>query len=112
MSSVSTSETHVYHQKLDAARSGRWLRIGVPLLIGLFVAYLDRSNLSVGLKNVSNDLGFAGAEFPETSSLVLTAFLFGYLFANFFGGLITYRIDTKTVLTVTVAGMSLCTFLI
>lgn len=112
MTLVSTSPTQISDQQLEAARRGRWLRIGVPLLIGLFVAYLDRSNLSVGLKNVSNDLGFAGAEFPETSSVVLTAFLFGYLVANFLGGLITYRIDTKTVLTVTVAGMSLCTFLV
>lgn len=93
------------------ARRHRWLRIAGPLLLGLFVAYLDRSNLSVGLKNVSVDLGFAGDRFPATSSLVLTAFLIGYLVSNFLGGLITYRIDTKVVLLVTIAGLSVCTLL-
>lgn len=96
---------------LDGARRRRWLGIAGPLLLGLFVAYLDRSNLSVGLKNVSVDLGFAGAHFPATSSLVLTAFLIGYLVSNFLGGLITHRIDTKVVLLVTIAGLSVCTLL-
>ncbi|MFC4123007.1 MFS transporter [Nonomuraea zeae] len=90
----------------------KWLRISGLLLIGLFVAYLDRSNLSVGIKNISTDLGFSGEEFAATSSLALTAFLVGYLIANFLGGFLTARIDAKWILLVTVAGYSLCTVLI
>jgi MFS family permease len=90
----------------------KWLRISGLLLIGLFVAYLDRSNLSVGIKNISTDLGFSGEEFAGTSSLALTAFLVGYLIANFLGGFLTARIDAKWILLATVAGYSLCTVLI
>ncbi|WP_187414864.1 MFS transporter [Nonomuraea sp. PA05] len=90
----------------------KWLRIGGLLLVGLFVAYLDRSNLSVGIKNVAADLGFDGAEFAGTSSVALTAFLVGYLISNFLGGFLTAKIDAKWILVATVAGYSLCTFLI
>ena len=92
--------------------SHKWLRIGGLLLVGLFVAYLDRSNLSVGIKNVATDLGFSGDEFAGTSSLALTAFLFGYLISNLLGGFLTARVDAKWILLATVAGYSLCTFLI
>ncbi|MEV0612006.1 MFS transporter [Nonomuraea sp. NPDC050404] len=90
----------------------KWLRISGLLLVGLFVAYLDRSNLSVGIKNIGADLGFSGDDFAATSSLALTAFLVGYLISNFLGGFLTARIDAKWILLVTVAGYSLCTFLI
>ncbi|MGW0808001.1 MFS transporter [Nonomuraea sp. NPDC002799] len=90
----------------------KWLRIGGLLLVGLFVAYLDRSNLSVGIKNVADDLGFAGDDFAATSSLALTAFLVGYLISNFLGGFLTARIDAKWILLTTVAGYSLCTLFI
>ncbi|MEV5504667.1 hypothetical protein AB0M50_55615 [Nonomuraea fuscirosea] len=87
----------------------KWLRISGLLLVGLFVAYLDRSNLSIGIKNISTDLGFAGDGFAATSSLALTAFLVGYLISNFLGGFLTARVDAKWILLVTVAGYSLCT---
>ncbi|MCF6472674.1 MFS transporter [Nonomuraea sp. MG754425] len=90
----------------------KWLRISGLLLVGLFIAYLDRSNLSVGIKNIGTDLGFSGEEFAATSSLALTAFLVGYLISNFLGGFLTARIDAKWILLVTVAGYSLCTLLI
>ncbi|MCG5216394.1 MFS transporter [Streptosporangium soli] len=90
----------------------KWLRISGLLLVGLFVAYLDRSNLSVAIKNISTDLGFSGDEFAATSSLALTAFLVGYLISNFLGGFLTARIDAKWILLATVAGYSLCTLLI
>jgi MFS family permease len=90
----------------------KWLRISGLLLVGLFVAYLDRSNLSIGIKNISTDLGFAGDGFAATSSLALTAFLVGYLISNFLGGFLTARVDAKWILLVTVAGYSLCTLLI
>ncbi|MFC5831856.1 MFS transporter [Nonomuraea insulae] len=92
--------------------SHKWLRISGLLLVGLFVAYLDRSNLSIGIKNIGTDLGFSGEEFAATSSLALTAFLVGYLISNFLGGFLTARVDAKWILLVTVAGYSLCTFLI
>lgn len=34
----------------------KWLRIGATLMFGLFVAYLDRSNLSVTLPTITHDL--------------------------------------------------------
>lgn len=89
----------------------KWLRIGGLLLFGLFFAYLDRSNLSVGISNISEDLGFAGDAFAQTSSLALTAFLFGYLISNLLGGFLTARIDAKWILVVTTAGYSLATLL-
>jgi MFS family permease len=75
----------------------RWLRIGGTLMVGLFVAYIDRTNLSVSLPTVSKDLGFAGANFAVTSSWVLTTFLMGYAFANVFGGVLFQRFDPKWV---------------
>jgi MFS family permease len=65
-------------------------------MAGLFVAYLDRINLSVGLSAVSQDLGFAGQDFAVTSSWVLTTFLIGYFFANLLGGFLTRRFDPRT----------------
>jgi MFS family permease len=66
-------------------------------MIGLFVAYLDRTNLSVGLPSVAKDLGFAEDNFAATSSLALTIFLIGYAFANVLGGVLTSRMDPKSV---------------
>lgn len=43
-----------------------------------FVAYLDRSNLSVTLPTITHDLNIDGA----TASIVLTIFLIGYAFSN------------------------------
>ncbi|MDR3565315.1 MAG: MFS transporter [Negativicutes bacterium] len=75
----------------------RWLRIGGTLMVGLFVAYIDRTNLSVALPSLARDLGFAGNNFAVTSSWALTTFLIGYAFANVFGGILTQRYDPKWV---------------
>jgi MFS family permease len=75
----------------------KWFNIAGSLMIGLFVAYLDRTNLSVGLPAVATDLGFAGDNFAATSSLALTIFLVGYAVANVVGGIATQRFDPKTV---------------
>jgi MFS family permease len=91
--------------------SSKWWRIGAVLMFGLFVAYLDRSNLSIALPELSHDMGFAGPTFADTSSWALTAFLFGYLAANLLGGFLTYRIDPKLTLVLTVAVFSTCTLL-
>ena len=71
----------------------RWLRIGGTLMLGLFVAYLDRSNLSVTLPAISDELAIDGA----MASVVLTIFLIGYAFSNIFGGIFTQRFDPKKV---------------
>jgi len=93
-------------------RRGRWTKIGLLLAVGLFVAYLDRSNLSIGISGAARDLGFSGSNFAETSSLVLTAFFWGYLVSNLLGGLLTTRMDAKWILVISVAGYSLSTLLI
>ena len=67
------------------------------MLIGLFVAYLDRTNLSVSLPQLSKDMGFAGDSFAVTSSWALTIFLIGYALANIFGGIATRQMDPKPV---------------
>jgi MFS family permease len=84
---------------MDGATNARshWGSIGWPLMTGLFIAYLDRTNLSVALPSLSRDLGFAGAGFAVTSSFALTIFLVGYALANILGGILTRRHDPKRV---------------
>jgi len=99
--------------RLDGAESrSRWWSIGGSLLVGLFVAYLDRSNLSVGLPALSQDLGFAGEHFAVVSSWALTIFLIGYAFANILGGILTRHLDPKAVVIWCVAIWSLATVLV
>lgn len=90
----------------------KWWNIGGSLMIGLFVAYLDRTNLSVGIQSVAKDLGFAGDHFAVTASWALTIFLIGYAFANFFGGILTTRLDPKTVVIWCFAIWSIATLII
>jgi MFS family permease len=90
----------------------KWWRIGAVMMFGLFVAYLDRSNLSIGLPGLSQEMGFAGPAFADVSSWALTAFLFGYLAANLLGGFLTYRIDPRLTLIGTVVVFSTSTVLI
>ena len=89
----------------------RWIKIGGTLLVGLFVAYLDRINLSVGLPSIAKDLGFAGPGFAVTSSWALTTFLMGYAIANVFGGILTQRFDPKWVAICTLTIWSVSTIL-
>ncbi|HET6501034.1 MAG TPA: MFS transporter [Amycolatopsis sp.] len=91
--------------------TAKWWRIGAVLMFGLFIAYLDRSNLSIALPGLSKDLGFAGPSFADTSSWTLTAFLFGYLAANLCGGFLTTRLDPKLALLSAVAVFSAATLL-
>jgi MFS family permease len=91
--------------------NSRWIRIGGTLLVGLFVAYLDRINLSVGLPSIAKDLGFTGPGFAVTSSWALTTFLMGYAVANVFGGILTRRFDPKWVAICMLAIWSVSTLL-
>lgn len=85
----------------------KWLRIGATLMFGLFVAYLDRSNLSVTLPTITHDLNIDGA----TASIVLTIFLIGYAFSNIFGGVFTQRYDPKKIVILMVLIWSIATVL-
>ncbi|EJA5030409.1 MFS transporter [Salmonella enterica] len=89
-----------------------WLKIGGSLLIGMFVSYLDRTNLSVALPELSKDLGFAGANFAEVSSWALTTFLIGYTIANILGGLFTRKADPKRVAIWCVTLWSIATLIV
>ncbi len=93
------------------AMSSRWWRIGGALMTGLFVAYLDRTNLSVALPSVAQDLGFSGPQFPVMSSWVLTIFLIGYALANIVGGVATRKLEPKTVVIASFAVWSAATVL-
>jgi MFS family permease len=89
----------------------RWLRIGGTLMVGLFVAYLDRINLSVALPSLSRELGFTGSKFAITSSWALTTFLIAYAAANIFGGIFTRRAEPKWVVISLLAIWSTATLL-
>ena len=78
-------------------KQSTWWNIGGTLFIGLFVAYLDRTNLSVALPQLSKDMGFAGDNFAVTASWALTTFLIGYAVANILGGIVTRNMDPKVV---------------
>ncbi len=90
----------------------RWLGVGGTLMLGLFVAYLDRTNLSVGLPQIARDMGFAGRGFAVTSSWALTIFLIGYAAANIFGGVVTRGLDPKHVVVACITIWSLATIVI
>ena len=92
--------------------SSRWWRIGGSLMVGLFVATPDRTNLSVSISQVSRDMGFAGDRFALVSSWALTIFLIGYAFANIFGGFLTRRFDPKHVAITCFAVWSMATILV
>ncbi len=77
----------------------KWFKIGFTLMVGLFVAYLDRSNLSIALPGMEKDLGIDGA---ATKSLALTGFLIGYALANFFGGFLTSKLNPKATIVIMV----------
>ncbi|WP_250518373.1 MFS transporter [Caballeronia sp. ATUFL_M1_KS5A] len=87
----------------------KWWSIGGSLMLGLCVAYLDRTTLSVGLQSVAQDMGFAGERFAVTASLALTIFLLGYALANVLGGILTRRFDPKPVVIWTFALWSAAT---
>jgi MFS family permease len=88
-------------------KQSNWLNIGGSLMIGLFVAYLDRTTLSVGLPAMSRDFGFAGKDFAVTASTALTIFLVGYAIANIGGGILTRRQDPKRIVILSFAVWSL-----
>lgn len=97
---------------INSTSDSPWLKIGGSLLLGMFVSYLDRTNLSVALPELSKDLGFAGANFAEVSSWALTTFLIGYTIANVLGGLFTRKADPKRVAIWCVTLWSIATIIV
>ena len=91
--------------------ANRWIKIGGTLMVGLFVAYLDRINLSIALPSLSEELGFTGTRFAITSSWVLTTFLIGYAGANIFGGILTRKAEPKLMVISLMAVWSVATLL-
>jgi len=89
----------------------KWITIAGTLMIGLFVAFLDRINLSIALVAMSKGLGFAGASFGVVSGWVLTSFLIGYGLCSFFGGILTRRVNPKTTVIAMMALWSIVTML-
>jgi MFS family permease len=81
-------------------------------MTGLFVAYLDRTNLSVALPSLSKDFGFAGDHFAITASWALTIFLIGYAIANVAGGVLTRKHDPKAIVIWSFAIWSLATVVV
>lgn len=81
-------------------------------MVGLFVAYLDRTNLSVGMPELSKDMGFAGPDFAYTASWALTIFLIGYAVANVLGGVLTRGRDPKTMVIASFALWSVATVVV
>jgi hypothetical protein len=49
---------------------------------GIVHRLLDRTNLSVAISSVAQDLGFTGEKFAIIGSWALTIFLVGYAIAN------------------------------
>jgi len=99
----------VSREATKATTRATWLNIGGSLMLGLFVAYLDRTALSVALPSVAHDMGFAGDHMAVTSSWALTAFLIGYSVANVLGGVATRKWDPKAVAIWTFALWSIAT---
>jgi MFS family permease len=87
----------------------RWRDIGGSLMLGLFVAYLDRTTLSVALPSVAREFGFTGERFAITASIALTIFLIGYAGANILGGVFTRKFDPKIIVIWTFAIWSIAT---
>lgn len=89
----------------------KWFTIAGTLMMGLFIAFLDRINLSVALVAMSKDLGFAGPAFGVTSTWVLTIFAIGYGICAFFGGILTRRVNPKSTVIATMILWSAMTVL-
>jgi len=96
---------------VEARATGRWGRVGVPLMIGLFVAYLDRTNLSIAIPGIADKLGFATKDFPVKASLALTVFLAGYALANLIGGIATRSMSARVVVISMIVLWSIVTIL-
>lgn len=88
--------------------SSRWLRIAGSLMLGLFVGYLDRINLSVALPDLTAELNVQGA----IVEWILSVFLIGYCIAHIVGGIFTRKYDPKNIAVITFLIWSIATLLV
>lgn len=78
------------------------LRVAFAIGFAFFVAYFDRTNVSVLIANsqFNHDLGITGDKFKQ--GLLLTAFLFPYGFSNFVTGPLGDRFGGRRSLTIAI----------
>ncbi|MFY0757998.1 MFS transporter [Metabacillus dongyingensis] len=84
----------------------RWGLAFIFFIIG-FIAYMDRSNISIVAVPMMEDLGLNKVEFGLLSSL----FYLGYCFAQIPGGILAERFGARNIVTIAVAWWSLFTAL-
>ncbi|XHU85245.1 MFS transporter [Peribacillus muralis] len=84
----------------------RWGLAFIFFIIG-FIAYMDRSNISIVAVPMMKDLGLNKVEFGMLSSL----FYLGYCFAQIPGGMLAERFGARNIVTIAVAWWSLFTAL-
>ena len=90
----------------------KWFAIAGTLMVGLFVSFLDRINLSVTLMEMAEHLGYAGVLLSVLSNWVMTSFMTGYAMGSFFGSVLTRRTNPKTTMIAMMALCSVVTILI
>lgn len=88
----------------------RW-RLSYVLMVTLFVAYMDRLNISLALPLMAADLGWTAAETKEHGELLFSLFYIGYGFANIFLSPFAARLGPRKALTVIIILWSLFTAL-
>ncbi len=84
----------------------RWGLAFIFFIIG-FIAYMDRSNISIVAVPMMEDLGLNKVQFGLLSSL----FYLGYCFAQIPGGMLAEKFGARNIITIAVAWWSLFTAL-
>jgi MFS family permease len=78
---------------------GRW-QVSAVLFMTLFVAYLDRMNISRALPLMTRDLSWSPQETERNSELLFSLFHVGYGLANIFPSPLAARIGARTRLAI------------
>lgn len=81
----------VHTQPPQGATNGRWLKVGLLLLVTYLVAYIDRTNMSIAAPSMSDDLGLNSARM----GVLLSAFFWGYVVSLAFAGLVVTKLGAK-----------------
>lgn len=84
----------------------RWGLAFIFFIVG-FIAYMDRSNISIVAKPMMDDLNLSKVEFGFLSSL----FYLGYCFAQIPGGMLAEKFGARKIVTLALAWWSLFTAL-
>lgn len=91
-----------------AAVSRRRLKVAFAIGFAFFVAYFDRTNVSVLIANsqFNHDLGITGDKLKQ--GLLLTAFLFPYGLSNFITGPLGDRIGGRRSVIIAIVAWTVC----